>query len=1195
MMGLGRRGTNSQNKYVGLIRAGLTGENLWKKDKTDKANTPGPKAAKAQRGEPRGTSRLPVASGKRPSIDEGSAAQSRELSLAAIVVRQWRNFVKLRKTTALADEFLKRRIGKATLRHWNVALIEKRRLWKLGVKANVHFKYVVASKAWRAWTTFVASQRAQVLLKRRADQFVRRSQIRVWLKIWRRLYSTYRSCVAAEENAELLYRKLMVKRTFGIWIREYEKRLLLSQQLRTANDVYEQLLRRRTLKTWINAHWHQVELMKLHDQVVAQSGLLLVRTFLGEWRRQLKIAQDWKAQEASAADYYDRTVIRRLLLAWQCRYHEHRVHKGIELRSNAFRRRRLLKRYFSAWNQCTSQATTERKKLEVSDYFHRNILKRQVLTSLNTLRTMNDIAVRYRVKKAMSAAWQSWYAALERRRDFREQEELQPAVALHDLKIKQHVMRVWRARIVAQRAKQELVRMADKFRRRYILRRAIKYFRHFKVLTMLRKNQDELATLALQARLLRGCWHSWHEALQQRRLCQQRQTEADIFQEAFAARRMLSAFRISYRRRVTARRKQALAEQHWNQLVAMRAIRAWWTYVDASSRRMSQWRAAVRMQTRRRIRYCWEIWRQRINDVHDERVKWRLAVAHCDRLCKTGAFVAWAAFVKANSAFRGAVRDFKRRRKQECLTAYLTMWRQKLMATRQINVMADEAGKQWENRILQGILALWRNYADLRIEQRTLQESILEKATARLSQLKVAAMMDHWLLRAHSKRHLRACDEQAVSYYQQNLTCKAFHFWRVLSLHRVWEKRATAAAVQCFERNLVAGYFRRWYGQRPDWAAIYDARTRQPLVYRSKHLMREILQHWQAHVGRKKAMRNRIQDAMGWRRDHLLRKAAAQWLRIADDLHTQQVKTRVSDGAALGNTGEYEKARRCALHWRAKVLEARARRGTSLRSSDPSVLLMQMSTKAVLERIDLQLKPVSRLESQLPLQSAPELHQEATNAENAPAVHRMARRRPPPRVPDFIANVISGGDTAELFSFPLRSAGAPTTSTPVRNDDGVLSTSSSRGNPPDTFVHTETNELSAIATSTVNLEARDGVKSTSELENSDRNDTAHAPPLEALRSPSEITLMETELRMYRELRENHKKLVVELQTLEEELATRLRERGPSQASITEQARRIDALRAKIRELEESEPHHKVAMAHKIETLLRESCSNEAVK
>lgn len=126
-------------------------------------------------------------------------------------------------------------------------------------------------------------------------------------------------------------------------------------------------------------------------------------------------------------------------------------------------------------------------------------------------------------------------------------------------------------------------------------------------------------------------------------------------------------------------------------------------------------------------------------------------------------------------------------------------------------------------------------------------------------------------------------------------------------------------------RTVLTRYFHQWHSNRSDWAQLYEHRYQQPILYWGLHRTRKTFRAWRSYIQEKRELKERIKEAMGWKKERTMRKVAVQWLQVADHIQKSRAEKAMMDQAAL-TVESLRKVQKFAFRWRAKTLSSRARK-----------------------------------------------------------------------------------------------------------------------------------------------------------------------------------------------------------------------------------------------------------------------------
>ncbi|TPX63163.1 hypothetical protein SpCBS45565_g06806 [Spizellomyces sp. 'palustris'] len=1227
-----------------LLNKGLTGRNLWTQSTVTRGEHSDEKGTKFGTNErpkdvSKTASRLPVASNRDPSeipteqlTSEVLMFNERDLDLAVRSVKQWKILVRRRRNRKLAESHYTHTLLMSTLRRWRQAFARARIDWRNHVKADVRWKYVLSLRGWRGWRSYMRIRAGDRTVKNQAALLGHRLRLRQALRTWRQQRELQHALSLRYSDATKHYANKKMKRAWKEWRQKHDINNQKKARTQSADVFWKFNVTRRWMSKWISQYATRRESAQRAEFALKFNHRKLLRVVMQRWISAVEMKDMRKIEIERAMVFSNRHLARSALHLWRLKYYHRLAMVELENVARHHHRQKMLRVVFRGWQTYQSVAAEQRLSMQKAQKFHDSLLKRRSLRCLKALPRLSEAANMQYGRKVLRSAWHRWRTLNANHVRLRELEEVKEGVEHFRWRLKRLTFAEWKAFVKERRVEKERCHNAEDFRDRQLLRHALRKLQKHAILSSLKERQRDAAAQHYSCTLLRRFWVTWTTALTERQSEYLLTRKVATFHDTLCMRNALNVLRWHARSQIDARNKQELAIDHRNSVVAHKVINAWWVYADESNHKMTRWRQAVRHRYLTVIRPVWKKWRKKLEEVHQDRVKWRMAVAHADRQTQRQYIFAWKSAVDARSSFHAVYSNFADRRDDRLLLQALRTWHDRMIEVRQNRSELAHALQKWQQRLCRKIIHGWKEYADVRSEERTFERRVLGDAHAALSRVKLQCAMRKWIFRFRIERYKRALEAQAAQFRERSLVGKALYAWKGLYAHQRWTKKSLKKSTAFQHRKLLTRYFHRWYSSRPDWAAIYDSIVRQPIIYWGMGITRKTFHAWMEYVRTKRELNERIKDAMGWKRERTMRRVVVQWLKVAETIRTTQTENALNDQAATA-VESLRKVQKFAFKWRAKALASRDQRPGSA-AIHRKELVRQLDKesfftipgpqkRSIPPAQPIQLCP-EPLRSTRPAPS-PAVLPKKQNSENLcvsvpplpkPPISRRAR--PPPRKPGFLLEepfTATAGSNGSAYTFaallvPEAQVGSDTVgdSTIRTSEDAPKLPSSMHGlpiPPQSPIQHQSQSAPRAIPTSTplspirlthAFLCERRPITPSDQLLSSRPGMSASIPPAQSeitrpsaphppdQQQSSEITLIESQLQYYSHLQAQHAQNHILLTVLQQE-ADSATAQGKDCRSLLEQ---IDLVKKRLKEFEQGEDERRgviQVLANRVEGLL----------
>ncbi|KAI8823752.1 uncharacterized protein EV422DRAFT_522230 [Fimicolochytrium jonesii] len=891
-------------------------------------------------------SRLPIAMSKPTSNQQpstttkaGPTLSQREEEVARAAVVRWKTLVSRARSAKTARDHWAAGVSRRAFRAWRQAYVTRRRLWRMQVKADVHWNYGEVNRTWRGWRVYMKMRRAKMARMERAKEFARnRCTHRIWNQ-WSRRLSFIRTLQSLDDCATQLSVHSTLKRTVATWRAKLEHRRAEIAASEDANRAYEQRLARGCFLRWVGraaSVWDErAQYERAERWHAAHTSSSLIRS----WKTFTDQCQRKRFMNEKAMVFYNRHLATSALQLWRLR-HQHQM--GMEaLRGVAERYREVyvIRRVVEAWRAYVRRNALQKDACRIADERHKRVMQTKTIGTLQHMLKQRTTANHRYIRKSLVGNWRRWKARFCERVHQREQRELETGVAFHSRAVSKRMIRGWFAVVLRNRDVRSRRQDVQRSRILGISRTALQTWIAHYTAAVQRRERWGLAERMYAAALTRVTWAAWINAKQEHAQKREAAMTGAALHEHLLLRRVLQALRMNAEARITGRAHLKLAIEANNRLIALRVLRAWASYTEQAMERVNRWQTAVRYAYIHSLRAAWRKWEMNVREIHEARVKWRISVAHAERMQMKKYLMSWKNFGTARTSFRHVLVDFGMRHNGEFIRSVFVFWRDRMRDEREdAKQLANVAA--WRDRgVLKTVTEAWKYVTDTRRKKRLEREKSLAEAAVVLSRAKLRSTMKKWILTLRIRQYKRTLEARADDFFVRVQLGKTFALWRCARWHRKWVRKTTKRTLAFRTHSLLTRTFHHWHTLRPSYKALHAARVLQPLAHYASKLSYKVIKGWAAYVRDKRVQRERIRDAMGWKAERVLREVVGQWLRVADGIRVEKGLVAGGDGVSWvrerggvleGSEDRVSRnVRKCVRIWKARTVAARAMKGNS--------------------------------------------------------------------------------------------------------------------------------------------------------------------------------------------------------------------------------------------------------------------------
>ncbi|KAJ1330306.1 hypothetical protein BSLG_009442 [Batrachochytrium salamandrivorans] len=330
-----------------------------------------------------------------------------------------------------------------------------------------------------------------------------------------------------------------------------------------------------------------------------------------------------------------------------------------------------------------------------------------------------------------------------------------------------------------------------------------------------------------------------------------------------------------------------------------KVLRAWIMFHHKESVKRLQERYVERFRYFSRLHEGFSIWNKRLIRMRQQRMRWRLAMAHYVRH-KVNSF-------QCSSGAAALIRGFR-------------LWRDRFLKIQDSNEIVDSVRRLHEISYVQKIMSAWVVWTHRRMIDKRKEEIKYHSWTNSKEMGLICKYMKRWRHAYIKNMHLVSLERSAEAVYREKYQRNAWCLWHRYHKHIVWLRITEDAQLKFRRSHLLRYAFRVWSCLRSDWSRIYYSRHIHPIAFWGMVLLRKSFTAWRVEAEQQKSIAARLKDARDWHTRELVRFGLQSWLKV----ETQQIQE--SMGHVVLNfqppwtDQQYSLARKYGRRWRINVL-----------------------------------------------------------------------------------------------------------------------------------------------------------------------------------------------------------------------------------------------------------------------------------
>lgn len=821
--------------------------------------------------------------------------------------------------------FYERKLLLGAFAEWKEQWWVVRKEWKLSIRADCHYRYVLYNLTFKAWTTYIRHQRQKRTRYQAAALHAQKRFTSSAFQHWQ-VYVNVRKIKLRMHTEALEFSELRVLRmAWSSWMQRLHE-VHHAQEMNVLSLRHWALsLQSRAWLQWTE-HCQQVQRCKQQvAQAVKHHSLHQQRRTLLAWKRYMQIRKEKHQQYQLARRMYSDSLTQHCFSDWLSALMHRRSIRAHQEHMEALASRSVCRRALSHWKHYLVTQSEERSLWVQAERYHRRHL---LYICFSALRKNIDHARMQQIRRNLALQqyrfmlqqrfWNCWKRRLDEVEENQQLLLTSKAHAHYRNVLLRHSVRTWLQYVHWRRRRQIQYRKADN---------------HFEVTWKPRCFQalKRFRFQRLQWREMQVRAHNFHRCLIQKRtfsfwwqeMVQQRENNlAQRMAILHYNRQLLDHYWLSWRERtlrcLEEREGEELAAGHCHYRQLHNAFHLWRENVAELKQERALEFDAMQSDHRRCLRRSWNGW---IEFLVGRREKWRKllkADLHYQRTLLNKVLVGWKQYQSCIQSVLQQVHEKETQHHTALLRLSFSTWRRNAIALAEETRKNKQADCHYRMAIVSKVLSQWREVVAMRVYNRHQEEEIVRDAKEQLDRLCLRARFLHWREFTQRAKIQREKMENAAMHQRKNLLQQCLLKWKQYRLMQLRKMLLQSRGEWLMAQRISRSSF-CWWKKQVLKKQCERKLTVRALWHWSLSLQGKVFDGWVHFVMEQHRKKARIAQAVERYRSDLLQTGVRSILQYVSGMKQFRGQLRAQHQVQAAYD-LHQIVYRCAMTWKEKAL-----------------------------------------------------------------------------------------------------------------------------------------------------------------------------------------------------------------------------------------------------------------------------------
>ncbi|CAF0727562.1 unnamed protein product [Brachionus calyciflorus] len=796
---------------------------------------------------------------------------------------------------------------------WHTNIRFDRNEWRLNVKAECHYKYVISNKMWYCWKDFVSESKHDKNLENKALEHYNDKIKRKYYEDWKRFQienlkkRINLSIVQKKRNFEIL------KQTFQNWYFRYTNAKRSEKLLEIADSHFKLVVLSKCYSMWNYKFSHDKEdrrKIKLANQFYRQQQLRKVFTSIKMYtlyRRKKKI------QKQKLDEYAESQLVYRIYQIWYEKYQNRVKINELEDEIVDFRQTYLKIRVLTFMREeYHYRLRLKHLELKAKKFYEKKLkLKAFMAIKENHLEIKNKI-IEYQKAEKFDSLWSKkiafniWLDKLDDKNDIKQ---------LHlDYKARKHYenyllktgLKTWKYFIKNKKKLNAKQKIADDFYNKNVVRKFFNVIVVYTEDTKRKRENHRLAEEFYKNNAYLKYFEIWYQKYEQTIELQMNLRIAILHYESTVQNKIFSIWSNKYQLKIRDEINENRAEYWYRKHLLKKFIHVWIEHTRENRQEIDNDKKALIHDHKRLCSPVFLNWKKFV----EER---RIFYQKCDQADQ---FYKIKLSKKILEIWQLQTKDFKsineivntkfhNKQKEKC-HEMLTLWRGQVREKKIEKQNEELAITFYLRHLMVKIIYEWQNYTSNKKLKKFYDQNKIENFHDIQFKLIKRHIFSIWRQKSLEMMSEERKEKIAIEFYNKKIQQKFLIGWKIF--HKVCiQKRLLNNQAKLFsEMRLKSEFFFKW-SLKYEQECEQREKNEKSLLLWSINIQKNCFTAWQNWIENKKKKKHRYKQALEMRQHDILQECSRKFLQYSmDSKIRRQQANRILKEKYLINSAELE-------------------------------------------------------------------------------------------------------------------------------------------------------------------------------------------------------------------------------------------------------------------------------------------------